>query len=278
MLDDLLAVLPQEVLRERLPLLVQESCAWAVGLSDRPHHARRHGRLVSTGITLGVRAATGRPMSADEDGRFELGDARPGSFRDALNALTPSGGVHADRYEVEVLRPFVDATCIAAAERARDREHAAWAELLDDLGEDGTDLLAVARSADWDSSLRSVAEDLVLAALGDVPLVEVESEGLPLSVVRAAENSARAAVPGPAPEPVADELAGALFLARNAVDAAGLPVPVPPEQAASLLDALVAEGIGTDEVLRLLDELPVTAETAEEVGRLLEAAALENRV
>lgn len=277
MLDDPLALLPQEVLHERLPLLVRESCAWAVGLSDRPHHTSRHGRAVPSGVTLGTLALTGRSLASDEDGRLELGDARPGSFRDALNALTPSGGLYADVYDDEVLRPFVDATCVAAAERARDTVPVAWEDLLDDLGEDGTDLFAVARAADWDSSLRGEAEDLALSALGDLPLVAVEAEGLPLSVVRAAEQSARAAAPQVAGEPaVADDLAGAVFLARSALDAADLPVPVAPERAPELLGALVAEGLEPEEVLRVLDELPVRAETVEEVALLLESAALRD--
>ena len=278
MLDDPLALLPQEVLHERLPLLVRESCVWAVGLSDKPHLVRRHGRPVPSGATIGALAVTGRPLASDEDGRLELGDARPGSFRDALNALTPSGGLYADGYEAEVLRPFVDATCVAAAERARDREPAAWEDLLDDLGEDGSDLLAVARAADWDSALRGEAEDLALAALGDLPLVEVEAEGLPLSVVRAAEQSTRVAAPVVADEPAAvgDDLAGAVFLARSALDAAGLPVPVPPEHAPELLGALVEEGLEPDEVLKVLDELPVRGETVEEVALLLEVASLRD--
>lgn len=53
---DAVGLLSRELLRERLPALVAESCAWAVGLSDRPHLLRRHGRLVDTGVTLGVRA------------------------------------------------------------------------------------------------------------------------------------------------------------------------------------------------------------------------------
>ena len=277
MLDDPLALLPHEVLRERLPALVRESCAWSVGLSDRPHAVRRHGRTVLTGVSLGARAETGQPLASDEEGRVELGDARPGSFRDALNALTPSGALYADRYDAEVLRPFVDATCVAAAERARDREPAAWAELLDDLGEDGSDLLAVARAADWDSTLLGEAEDLALAALGDVPLVEVESEGLPLSVVRAAEDVARGGAPAVADEAGADDdLAGALFLAQRAVADAGLPQPVPPELAARLLEVLTEQGLEPDEVGRVVDQLPVRAETVEEVVLLLEASALQD--
>lgn len=277
MFDDPLSLLPLEVLREQLPALVRESCAWAVGLSDRPHAARRHGRAVPTGVSLGVRAAAGQPMASDEDGRVELGDARPGTFRDALNALTPTGELWADRYEAEVLRPFVDDVCMAAAVRARDEEPEAWLELLDDLGEDGDDPLAVARGAEWDSGLRGAAEDLALAALGDLPLVEVESEGLPLSVVRAAERDARAVAPAPEPERVPDDLAAALFLARAALASSDLPQPVPPGHAVALLGLLLAEGLDDAEVLAVLDELPVAAGAVEEVALLLEAAALRDQ-
>ena len=46
----------------------------------------------------------------------------------------------------------------------------------------------------WEAPLRTEAEHLVLAALGAVPLIEVEAEGLPLSLVRAAEAVTRGAV------------------------------------------------------------------------------------
>src|SRR4051794_1073633 len=71
---DALAVLAREVLRERRAALIQETCAWTVGMSDRPNHLRRHGRLVATGGTLGERAAAGLPLSGEEDGRLDLGD------------------------------------------------------------------------------------------------------------------------------------------------------------------------------------------------------------
>ena len=40
---DWMGLLVREVLRERTPALIAESCAWAVGLSDRPHLRRRAG-------------------------------------------------------------------------------------------------------------------------------------------------------------------------------------------------------------------------------------------
>src|SRR5919202_6917827 len=116
---DLMAVLGRRLLRERAATLVAEACAWAVGLSDQPWYRFRSGRVVPGGGTLGARAEAGLPLSGDDAGRLELGDARPGSFQDALNALTADGTVHADRFDDEVIAPFVLETCVLAAERAR---------------------------------------------------------------------------------------------------------------------------------------------------------------
>jgi hypothetical protein len=272
-LDDPLATLPAEVLQERLPLLVAESCAWAVGLSDRPHHVLRRGRPAPSGLTLGGRAETGQPLADEAESRIELADARPGTFRDALGALTADGALLADRYDAEVLGPFVEATCAAVASRAQQQEPGAWAELLDELGEDGTDPAAVARAAEWDSALRTAAEELALTALGDVPLAEVEQEGLPLSVVGAAAAVTRSTAPQvPAEDRAApddDDLAGALFLAEHAL--ADLPQPVPPTHADDVRRALAQIGVQPDEALRLLSVLPLTTDAAEELARLLEA-------
>lgn len=272
---DFMALLTREVLRERVAALIAESCAWSVGLSDQPHHLRRGGRMVATGVTIGVRAATGLPLSGEEDGRLELGDARPGSFQDALNALTPDGTLYAERFDAEVVEPFVLATCLVAAERARDTRRPAWAELLDDLGEDGADLVDVVRAGEWEAPLRIDAEHLVLAALGDVPLVEVEAEGLPLSLVRSAEAVTRAAAVQAAP-PVPDEdLAGSLFLARAALDAAAVTVPVPPAEAEQLLAALLAEGLLPEDLPTVLPHLPVEPATLREVTAIVAAGELE---
>ncbi len=271
--DDI-GLLSREVLRERMPVLIAETCAWSVGLSDRPHYVRRHGRIAASGVSLGDRAAADQPLSGEEDTRLEFGDARPGSFRDVLNALTAEGHVYADRFDEQVLAPFVLDTCVLAAERARDTNRQAWAELVDDLGEDGDDLVEVVRVAEWEAPLRTEAEQLVLAALGDAPLIELEAEGLPLSLVRAAEVATREAVaagehraeehhaPG-------DDLAGARFLAELALRDAGLPLPVPPTAAGKLLDALLAQGIEPDEVARLLPDLPVAPEAAGTITDLL---------
>src|SRR3954463_7726706 len=234
-----MGLLTREVLRERVPALVAEACAWSVGLSDQPHHLRHRGRLVATGTTIGVRAANGQSLSGDEEGRLELGDARPGSFADVLNAATPDGGTYADRLARGVLAPFVVQPCGLAAERARDTRRRDWAELLDELGEDGADLAGVVRAGDWETPLRIEAEHLLLAALADVPLAEVEAEGLPLSVVRAAEAAARSAVPEPAPAPAGEDLTGPLFLAGAVLQASGLPLPVPPPEAGRLLELLL---------------------------------------
>lgn len=50
---------------------------------------------------------------------------------------------------------------------------------------------------------------------------------------------------------------------------AGLAVPVPPAQAASLLAALDREGLDAQEVLEVLPHLPVEADTADLVAATL---------
>jgi hypothetical protein len=266
---DWMGQLTRDVLRERTPALIAEACAWSVGLSDRPHHERRRGRLVETG-TIGDRAARGLALSGEEDGRLDLGDARPGSFRDVLNAVDAAGVVYADRFDREVLEPFVLATCVLAAERARATRRADWAELLDDLGEDGRDLVGVVRAGEWEAPLRTEAEHLVLAALADQPLLEVEAEGLPLSLVRAAEALTRATAPAAEPSPAEDPAAsGAVFLARAALAAEGLPEPVPPDHADRLLGALLAEGLEPEELPAVLPHLPLAPHTADAVLTLL---------
>jgi hypothetical protein len=265
---DWMGLLTREVLRERTAALIAETCAWAVGMSDQPHYLRSGGRIVATGSTVGERAAVGLALSGDEDGRLDLADARPGSFQDALNAVDRSGTVQADRFDVEVLHPFVLETCLVAADRARRTRPTAWAELADDVGEEEAELADVVRAGGWEAPLRIDAEHLVLAALGDVPLIKVEAEGLPLSLVRAAEAATRAAVPDVVP--VADDaLAGARFLAAAALDAAGLPVPVPPDGAGRLLEELVAQGLEDDEVARVLPDLPLETATADRISELL---------
>jgi hypothetical protein len=268
---DWMGQLGREVLRERLPALIAETCAWTVGMSDRPHHERRRGRLGKTGGTIGDRIACGQPLSGEEDGRLDLGDARPGSFRDVLNAVDATGVLYADRFDREVLEPFVLATCVLAAERARATRRAEWAELLDDLGEDGRDLVGVVRAGEWEVSLRTEAEHLVLAALADVPLLEVEAEGLPLSLVRAAEALTREAATAPPSAPSGEDPAasGAVFLARAAV--ADLDEPVPPSQADRVLTALLAEGIEPEELPAVLPHLPLAPGTADAVLTLLDA-------
>jgi hypothetical protein len=152
---DPVALAARELLRERVADLIAEACAWAVGTSDAPHLVRRAGRLVPSGVPLGARAAAALPLGADEDAPLELGESRPGSFADALAALTPDGRVLANRFEEQVLAPYVHETCLLAAGRVERSDPAAWAELLDDLGEDGTDPDAVVRAADWEAPLRT---------------------------------------------------------------------------------------------------------------------------
>ena len=269
---DWMGMLTREVLRERAADLIAEACAWAVGLSDRPHYRRRSGGVVPTGLSVGERAANGQLLAEEADGRLDLGDARPGSFQDALNALDSSGRVFADSFDDDLLHPFVHRTCLLAAERARGSRAAAWAELADDLGEDEDDVAEVVRAGDWEAPLRIEAEHLVLAALGSVPLIEVEAEGLPSSLVRAAEAATRAAVPRPDPDPADDDLAGTLFLADAALRDAGLPVPVPEPQAGRLLEALLLAGLEPAEVRTVLPRLPVAAATAAKIEALVDAS------
>lgn len=268
---DPVALLTRELLRERTAALVAEACAWSVGLSDRPHLQQRGGRLVDSGASLGLRASLGLPLGVEDDLHLELGDARPGSFQDALAALTPQGTLYADVLDQQVLTPFVLQTCLDAVERTRRTRPAVWQELVDDLGED--DPAEVVRAAEWEAPLMVLAEQLVLAALGGQPLVEVEAEGLPLSLVRAAEAATREAAPAPEPEAVAgeEELAGALFLAEVALREADLPVPVPVARADALLDLLLGEGLEAQEVLAVLPHLPVQQETAEEIDATVAA-------
>jgi hypothetical protein len=271
---DWLGLLTREVLRERAAELIAETCAWAVGMSDQPHYLHAAGRIVATGTTVGERAAKDLPLGDEEEGRLDLGDARPGSFQDALNAVGADGVLQAHRFDEEVLHPFVRETCVRAAERARRTRPESWAELADDVGEDDGDLAEVVRAGGWEAPLRIDAEHLVLAALGTVPLIEVEAEGLPLSLVRAVEAVTRAAVTEPAPAAADDALAGSLFLAEAAVTATGAPLPVGPDAAERLLEELLAHGLEADEVVAVLPHLPVHTETVATVVAIIRAAGI----
>jgi hypothetical protein len=221
--------------------------------------------VAPSGLTVGERAVRGLSLAAETDVRLDLADAVPGSFRDVLGALGPDGGTHAERFDTDVLGPFVLDVCLLAADRARAERLADWTELADDVGEDPVDRAGVVRSGGWEAPLRTDAEILVLAALGDLPLIEVEAEGLPLSLVRAAEavtRGAAAAEPAPAS---ADDLDAVLFLAEAAVRTTGATDPT------ALLAALRAEGLDDDEVLAALPLLPVDPATADRVRRLVEA-------
>jgi hypothetical protein len=271
---DWMGLLTREVLRERGAELIAEACAWTVGMSDQPHFLRSGGRVVATGTTVGERAAKELPLGDEEDGRLDLGDARPGSFADALNAVGADGVLQAHRFDDEVVHPFVQQTCLRAAERARSSRPEAWAELADDVGEDVGDLAGIVRGGGWEGPLRIEAEQLVLTALGSVPLIQVEAEGLPLSLVRAAEAVTRGAGE-PARTAVADDdLAASLFLAEAAVAATGMPTPVAPEAAEELVEQLLAHGLEPDEVPAVLPHLPVQPETAATVVAILRAAGI----
>jgi hypothetical protein len=130
----------------------------------------------------------------------------------------------------------------------------------------------VLQAGEWEVPLRAEAELLVLAALADVPLLDVEAEGAPLALVRAAEALARAAVAPADPGgsgPADTELAGAVFLADAAVRAAGLPAPVPPDLARPLVAELLSAGLEPEEVVAVLPHLPLAPGTAEEAARLV---------
>jgi hypothetical protein len=271
---DWMGLLTREVLRERSAELIAETCAWAVGMSDQPHYRRTAGRIVATGTTVGERAAKELLLGDEEDGRLDLGDARPGSFQDALNAVGADGVLQSHRFDEELLHPFVRETCVRAAERARSARPEAWAELADDVGEDERDLADVVRSGGWEAPLRIDAEHLVLAALGAVPLIEVEAEGLPLSLVRAAEVATRGkSVPERTAVPD-DDLAASLFLAEAAVTATGAALPVAPDAAERLVEQLLAHGLEPDDVVAVLPQLPVQPETAATVVAIIRAAGI----
>ena len=271
---DWMGLLTREVLRERAAELIAEACAWTVGMSDQPHYQRTAGRIVATGTTVGERAAKDLPLGDEEDGRLDLADARPGSFQDALNAVGADGVLQAHRFDEELLHPFVRETCVRAAEGARSTRPEAWADLADDVGEDERDLADVVRSGGWEAPLRIDAEHLVLAALGTVPLIEVEAEGLPLSLVRAAEAVTRGAAEPPRPAAADDDLAGSLFLAEAAVAATGAPLPVGPEAAEVLVEQLLAYGLEPDEVVAVLPRLPVEPETADTVVAIIRSGGI----
>jgi hypothetical protein len=271
---DWMGLLTREVLRERAAELIAETCAWAVGMSDQPHYLRTAGRIAATGTTVGERAAKDLLLGDEEDGRLDLGDARPGSFQDALNAVGADGVLQAHRFDEELLHPFVLETCVRAAQRARTARPGAWAELAEDVGEDPADLADVVRGGGWEAPLRIDAEHLVLAALGAVPLIEVEAEGLPLSLVRAAEAVTRGAAEPARPAVADDDLAASLFLADAAVTATGAPLPVGPDAAERLTEELLAHGLEPDEVLAVLPQLPVRPETAATVVAIIRAAGI----
>jgi hypothetical protein len=271
---DWMGLLTREVLRERAAELIAEACAWSVGMSDQPHYLRTAGRIVATGTTVGERAAKDLLLGDEEDGRLDLGDARPGSFQDALNAVGADGVLQAHRFDEELLHPFVHETCVRAAERARSTRPEAWAELAEDVGEDAGDLADVVRGGGWEAPLRIDAEHLVLAALGGVPLIEVEAEGLPLSLVRAAEAVTRGAAEPVRPAVADDDLAASLFLAEAAVTAIGAPLPVGPDVAERLAEELVAHGLEPDEIVAVLPSLPVQPETAATVVAIVRAAGI----
>jgi hypothetical protein len=266
---DALGLMARELLRERAAELIAETCAWSVGLSDLPHYELRDGRVAPSGLTLGTRAETGQPLGTETSDRLDLGDARPGSFQDVLNAQAPDGALYAEKLDEDLLTPFVVDTGDRALQQLRDSDPQQWAELLDEVGEDGTDPAAVVRALEWDELLRTDAEDLVLGALGEVPLLEVEREGVPLSVVRAAERLTQDAVALPS-EADQEPDEAVMFLAAAAIERAGLPRPVPPEHADRLLETLLSEGLEPDELRHALPHLPVLADTAERIGDLLD--------
>jgi hypothetical protein len=270
---DALGLAARELLRERAAELIARTCAWSVGLSDQPHFELKDGRLAPSGLTLGARAENGQAFATEALGRLDLGDARAGTFKDALNAQSPDGRLYVERLDDEVLREFALATGVLALEQLDEAAPEDMAELLDDAGSDGSDLASVVRTLEWEEVLRADAEELVLAALGDAPLLDVESEGAPLAVVTAAERLTADAAAPPAEAPQSDPDDGVMFLAEAAIDRSGLPCPVAPDAATQLLVALLQEGLELDEIRQALPHLPVLADTVEVVNDLLDQQA-----
>ena len=82
---DVMALLTREVLRERAPALIAESCAWSVGLSDQPHHLRRGGRLFHyTGMPN--RLTSGRDVPREVVKRLEKAGFRAAPALDGVFA------------------------------------------------------------------------------------------------------------------------------------------------------------------------------------------------
>ena len=167
-------------------------------------------------------------------------------------------------------------TCVRAAERAR--EHPAGrvggAGRRRRRGRRATWPTSSAAGG-WEAPLRIDAEHLVLAALGAVPLIEVEAEGLPLSLVRAAEAvTARRPPRRPGARTPTTTSPASLFLAEAAVTATGAPLPVAPDAAERLAEELLAHGLEPDEVVAVLPHLPVQPETADIVVAIIRAAGI----
>ena len=122
------------------------------------------------------------------------------------------------------------------------------------------------RGGGWEAPLRIEAEHLVLAALGAVPLIEVEAEGLPLSLVRAAEAVTRARPHRRAGRPPTTTWPASLFLAgRGGRRDRGADAGAAGRRPSALVEELLAHGLEPDEVLAVLPHLPVQPETADSV-------------
>ena len=159
---------------------------------------------------------------------------------------------------------------------ARRTRSGDWAELADDVGEEPDDLAAVVAAAGWEAPLRIEAEHLVLAALGAVPLIEVEAEGLPLSLVRAAEAATRGARPR-AGDGGRGSGGARCSSPRRRWSATGAPQPIGPDAAERLAAELSEHGLEPDDVVAVLPYLPVQPETADSVRAILRAAGIGRR-
>ena len=164
-------------------------------MSDQPHHLRSGGRMVGDRARRSASGRLHRPAAQRRGGRPARSGRRPaGQLPGRAQRARADGTVHADRSTSRSsTRSCSDLRAGCRAGPARPGP-AAWRELPDDLGEDGpTSPRSSGRRLGGAAADRRRAPRPRRARRG--PLIEVEAEGLPLSLVRAAEGIARGAAP-----------------------------------------------------------------------------------